>query len=221
MSRRAFKALLPLVREVLPIAEDDDRLFFAAQRVVRRALLAVGARLHAAHALDAPSDVFDLPLDRTRAVATDGDANGNFTGLREGAAIGRTQRAAAAQRVPPLAIDDGRPRHSAPDAREVLRGHPTAGHAQGRAVIVRSPADAPTQLPPDAVLVVPAILPSLAYLLPAARALVTDHGGAMSHGATLAREYGLPAVLGTRRATSIADGARVYVDADSGRVYVL
>jgi pyruvate,water dikinase len=57
--------------------------------------------------------------------------------------------------------------------------------------------------------------------LPAARALVTDHGGATSHGATLAREYGVPAVLGTGRATSIADGADLYVDATSGRVYLL
>jgi pyruvate,water dikinase len=102
-----------------------------------------------------------------------------------------------------------------------LRGHGTAGHARGRAVIVRTLADAPETLPPRAVLILPAIIPSLTPLLSQAVALVTDHGGALSHGATLAREYGVPAVLGVRRATALPDGAELYVDADSGRVLIL
>jgi pyruvate,water dikinase len=128
---------------------------------------------------------------------------------------------AQAARVPPVAVDDGRPRFAAPASRTVLRGHPTDGRARGRAVVVRSPAQAPAALPDDAILVIPAILPSLTYLLPAARALVTDHGGATSHGATLAREYGVPAVLGVGNATALADGTPLYVDAAAGRVYVL
>jgi phosphohistidine swiveling domain-containing protein len=53
------------------------------------------------------------------------------------------------------------------------------------------------------------------------RALVTEHGGATSHGATLAREYGVPAVLGVAGATALADGAQLYVDGAAGRVYPL
>jgi pyruvate,water dikinase len=86
---------------------------------------------------------------------------------------------------------------------------------------VRDPARAPAVLPADGVLVVPALVPSLAPLLASARALVTDHGGAASHGATLAREYGVPAVLGVGRATAIADGVELYVDGAAGRVYIL
>ncbi|HEY7956043.1 MAG TPA: PEP-utilizing enzyme, partial [Polyangia bacterium] len=141
--------------------------------------------------------------------------------LRAIAARERAAQERALRLTPPDAIDDGEPRHLRPHGRAILRGHPTAGCARGRAVIVRSLAGAPTTLPFDAILVVPAILPSLTYLLPAARALVTDHGGATSHGATLAREYGVPAVLGTGRATSLTDGAELYVDATSGRVYLL
>jgi rifampicin phosphotransferase len=212
MARRAWKALHPLVREVLPIAEDDDRLFFRAQRAVRRALLSAGGRLVAWGALDAADDVFALSFAH---------ADRPAAGLREEAARGRAALAAAEARVPPVAIDEGVPRHAPPSSRTVLRGHATAGLARGRAFVLRDPSVAPAALPDGAVLVVPAILPSLAYLLAGARALVTDHGGATSHGATLAREYGVPAVLGTRTATSLPDGAELYVDGASGRVFVL
>ncbi|HEX6837890.1 MAG TPA: PEP-utilizing enzyme, partial [Polyangia bacterium] len=187
-------------RKVLAIAEDDDWLFYRAQATVRRALLALGAG----------DDVFEVTLDEARA--------GDFSR----AAARRAERAAAARRVPPLAFTDGVPEWPTPRARDVLRGAATAGHARGRAVVVHALADAPSSLPPEAVLVAPAIVPSLTPLVAQARALVTDHGGALSHGATLAREYGVPAVLGTGAATStIADGAAVYVDGDAGRVYVL
>jgi phosphohistidine swiveling domain-containing protein len=211
MARRAFKALLPTVRAALPVAEDDDLLFFRAQRVARRALLSVGETLRAAGRLDAAAAVFDLPL----ALARQPDASD----LRARVAQARAERTGAARRHPPLAVDDGRARWPAPGG-EVLRGHATAGRARGRAFVLR-PADPPATLPPDAVLVLPAMLPSLTYLLPAARALVTAHGGATSHGATLAREYGVPAVLGVAHAAAIADGAALYVDGAAGRVYLL
>lgn len=210
-ARRALAALLPAVREVLPIAEDDDLLFLRAQATVRRALLSCAPRLGLARA----EDVFELTLDEAR-----GGAAG-VADLRARVAERQAAREAAAGRVPPLEFDDGRPSWPTPRARDVLRGAGTAGQARGRAVVVRALADAPATLPRGAVLVTPAIVPSLTPLLAQARALVTDHGGALSHGATLAREYGVPAVLGVGRATALADGAELWVDADAGRVYVL
>jgi pyruvate,water dikinase len=59
-------------------------------------------------------------------------------------------------------------------------------------------------------------------LLPLLGAIVTDSGGLLSHSAIVAREYGIPGVVGTREATErIADGTRVRVDGDSGEVAVL
>ena len=59
-------------------------------------------------------------------------------------------------------------------------------------------------------------------LLPLLGAIVTDAGGLLSHAAIVAREYGIPGVVGTREATQrIADGARVRVDGDKGEVTVL
>jgi rifampicin phosphotransferase len=60
------------------------------------------------------------------------------------------------------------------------------------------------------------------YVLPLVGAIVTDRGGLMSHAAIVAREYGLPGVVGCMVATaSIPNGARVRVDADKGEVLVL
>ena len=59
-------------------------------------------------------------------------------------------------------------------------------------------------------------------LLPLLGAIVTDSGGLLSHSAIVAREYGIPGVVGTRQATEvIADGARVRVDGAAGEVTVL
>jgi pyruvate,water dikinase len=59
-------------------------------------------------------------------------------------------------------------------------------------------------------------------LLPLLGALVTDSGGLLSHAAIVAREYGIPGVVGTREATGlIPDGASVRVDGDAGEVVVL
>jgi pyruvate,water dikinase len=59
-------------------------------------------------------------------------------------------------------------------------------------------------------------------LLPLLGAIVTDTGGVLSHAAIVAREYGIPAVVGTRDGTDrIRDGARVRVDGDSAEVTVL
>jgi pyruvate,water dikinase len=209
-ARRAFRALLRTVRDVLPIAEDDDWLFYRAQAVARRALLAVAATLP----LERAEDVFELPLTAVCA-RTPG------TDWRLLAKTGQQSRKTAARHAPPSVLEHGQAIWIAPRSRDVLRGHATSGRARGRAVVVRALADAPATLPADAVLVAPAIVPALTPLLATARALVTDHGGATSHGATLAREYGVPAVLGARGATTVADGVELYVDGEAGRVYVL
>jgi phosphohistidine swiveling domain-containing protein len=186
MARRAFKALLPTVRAALEVGEDDDALFFEAQRLVRRMLLAQH------HDFDLPIGVSDERL----------------------AEENRAARLAASRLAPPPIIEDGEPRRWLPPSKILLRGHKTSGFARGRAV----------QGPPftdESILVVPALIPSLAHLLPQCRALVTAHGGATSHGATLAREYGIPAVLGARGADQIEPGEELIVDGANGVVIVI
>jgi pyruvate, water dikinase len=72
------------------------------------------------------------------------------------------------------------------------------------------------------VLVCPVTAPSWAPVFPKIAAAVSDIGGMMSHAAIIAREYGLPAVVGTGHATEhIKTGDRVRVDGDNGTVTIL
>ena len=72
------------------------------------------------------------------------------------------------------------------------------------------------------ILVCPVTNPSWAPIFGKIRAAGSDIGGTMSHAAIVAREYGIPAVVGTHRATTtIPDGARVEVDGTQGFVRLL
>lgn len=218
--RDRFDAHLALAREALGVAEDDDALFFRAQRVVRRALLLRGVDLLSRGLLDEVDEVFELGL--AQVLGPDQD-------LREEARRNRRLRKESARLLPPARFVAGRPVWDLPGG-PLLRGHPVpgpgAGRIRGRAVVLRSLAASAlleraerAERTSGAILVLPALLPSWAPLLCRAAALVTDSGGPLCHGATLAREAGVPAVVGTRAATrTIRDGDLVIVDAVRGLV---
>ena len=104
---------------------------------------------------------------------------------------------------------------------DVLQGTAASpGRATGTARVVSGPADF-ARLESGDVLVCATTTPAWTPLFAAAGALVTDTGGILSHAAIVAREYGLPAVVGCDVATrAIKDGARVEVDGSAGRVRV-
>ena len=92
------------------------------------------------------------------------------------------------------------------------------GAAEGTACVLRTPHDGGRMRPHD-VLVAPSTDPGWTPLFLRASALVTETGGYLSHGAVVAREFGLPAVVNVRDAMRlIADGDRLGVDGDAGRV---
>lgn len=101
----------------------------------------------------------------------------------------------------------------------VLSGIPGgAGTATGAARIVRGPDDFAWVRPGD-ILVCPFTDPAWTPLLRLAGGVVTETGGALSHAAIVAREHGIPAVLGLAGAlTSIPDGATVTIDGTTGAV---
>ena len=93
----------------------------------------------------------------------------------------------------------------------------SAGSAEGTARVVLDPAGA--RLSAGEILVAPSTDPGWTPLFLTASAVVLEMGGVNSHGAVVAREYGIPAVVGVSRATElIADGQPVRVDGSAGRV---
>lgn len=108
---------------------------------------------------------------------------------------------------------------SPPRGPVALTGTPgSVGRATGTARCVRSPDDFARVRPGD-ILVCPFTDPAWTPLLRLAGGMVTETGGALSHAAIVAREYGIPAVLGIPEAsTSIPDGADVTVDGTTGTV---
>jgi pyruvate,water dikinase len=95
------------------------------------------------------------------------------------------------------------------------------GVYEGTARLVHSSADF-GRIQQGDVLVTRNTSPYFNVVLPLLGAIVTDRGGQLSHAAIVAREYGIPGVVGTREATDvIPDGARVRVDGETGEVRVL
>lgn len=103
-----------------------------------------------------------------------------------------------------------------------LRGQPgSRGVVTGRARVLRS-LDEADRLSPGEVLVARTTLPPWTALFGVAAAIVTDAGGALSHAAVVAREYGIPAVVATGTATArIRDGQMIRVDGTAGTVDLL
>lgn len=113
-------------------------------------------------------------------------------------------------------IFDVSTRKAATTAVEGIPVHP--GIYEGPARIVRGPEDF-DRLQQGDVLVARTTGPSFNVVLPLLGAIVTDRGGQLSHAAIVAREYGIPAVVGTREATvKFPDGARIRVNGDTGCV---
>jgi pyruvate,water dikinase len=102
-----------------------------------------------------------------------------------------------------------------------LRGVPASrGLATGKARLVRGPQDF-NKVRQGEIIIAPATTPAWTPLFGAAGGLVTEFGGLLSHSGVVAREYGLPAVLGVPDAMRlIRDGDEITVDGEYGKVTV-
>jgi phosphohistidine swiveling domain-containing protein len=230
-----FRALLTRARTARALGEDDDLPFAEALFLVRAAYLAAGELLARAGLLDRIDQVFLLPLDPLLAVleagatkltkaTRSGDVAPECNRLRRLAAL--AQR--AEQRAHQLQLDDSvphaicdgialwpRPR----DADPILAGIGIGGIVRGEAVLLAEGVSPLALACQGKILVCSTLEPSLALVMPALAGLITDHGGLLSHAACLARELGLPAVIGTNRATkTIASGQEVIIDGRLGYV---
>ncbi|HEY6666091.1 MAG TPA: PEP-utilizing enzyme, partial [Propionibacteriaceae bacterium] len=220
-SPRRRAAVLHLVEAARAgVAFREDSHFYATWAIpmLRRALLEAGRRLAAAGVLPKAEDVFHLRLAELEALTEPDGLTAVEADRMRSVAAARAARRAELAGVPMIAAANLlEPAAAEKDA--LVSGVPASGgRATGPARVIREPAEFGTMRSGD-VLVCPYTNPAWTPLFQRAVAVVVDSGGVGSHAAIVAREYGIPAVMGTGSATRIlTDGQRITVDGDSGRV---
>jgi pyruvate,water dikinase len=189
---------------------------FLAQ--IRRQLQHVGAELTDAGRLDRADDVFFLSLKDCRE-ALDGKDFREIVADRHESYDRELRR----RRVPQMLLSDGTDPEAvaAPPADGAMVGTAAStGRVTAVARVVLDPVGA--HLEPGEILVAPSTDPGWTPLFLTAGGLVMEMGGANSHGAVVAREYGIPAVVGVPDATHrIATGDEITVDGAAGTVSLL
>jgi len=243
--RSQFDELVEEARQTYRIR--DERGVFSdiwASGLMRRAALAAGRRVAAKGRIHDPVHIVDASLAEMHELLSGGGPSGDELASRFAYRASHTVKDAPSVLGPPppappdfaalppaaarinaamfVAIGALFGSSEAPHDERVLRGLAASrGVYEGPARRVSHPSEFDRIVRGD-VLVTESTTEAFNILLPLLGAIVTDSGGLLSHSAIVAREYGIPGVVGTREATErIADGARVRVDGNAGEVTVL
>ena len=210
--------LSELVRLARLYTELDDTEHYHTARLgplLRRAVAALGASPARAGAIAEPLDLFFA----TEAALAEAVARDTAEGWRSlGASIGEAKRAYARQRTmsPAWTLEADQGMTGEADGLTGIPGSP--GRAQGPAYIVRSPDDF-AACPAGAILVVRATTPAWTALFARAAGIVAESGGPLSHGAIVAREHGIPAVMAVHGAMGrLSNGQAITLDGARGTV---
>ncbi len=198
--------------------------FFAVRMMwlVQRELLKSGSELTKTGDLDQPDDLFYLTLSELKSFAAREAVDWQALIVKRRTAY---QREFARQQIPRLLLSDGRAYYegviSETPVDDGLSGSPVSpGSVTGRVRVVLDPTQAGLQ--PGEILVCPGTDPSWTPLFLSAAGLVMEVGGMMTHGAVVAREYGLPAIVGVDRATTrLKTGQLIRIDGSSGGIAII
>lgn len=195
-------------RSFIAYREDSHYYLFMLFPVVRRLALELGRRLAERGVLEAAADIFFLEIDEIKQL-------GPAETVREKVRSRKAARQSVEGRytaVPEELLEQS-------SGNGMVRGVPVSpGQAVGMVRIILSEQDF-WKLQPGEVLVAHYTNPTWTPLFAVASAVVVDAGGTASHAAIVAREYGIPAVMGTLNGTrALRDGQRVLVDGEKGSV---
>lgn len=209
--------LVSRIRGMMGVRETPKFTIIRAMAIVRGGLLASGADLVEAGVLERANDLCFLRLAELDRVWTREAPSWRQLIAERRAVDAREERRV---QLPRVILSDGRTFYeglgNAPDG--ALTGSPVSpGVAEGRVRVVTDPAA--ESLAPGEILVCRATDPAWTPLFLAAAGLVTEVGGMMTHGSVVAREYGIPAVVGVHEATRrLTSGQCVRVDGTNGTI---
>lgn len=219
--------------------QEEHNFYIDQQGLARLRLffLAIGQRLAGESVIERADDVFMFTVDELRDLLSSGDDSSRAERGRGIASVRQGEMAIARTLTPPPVI--GPPPSMPPGDNPMIRGlgrffggppqeseasNELKGNAGSRGIVsgparVARTLEEATALQPGEVLVAVTTMPAWTPLFAIAAAVVTETGGPLSHCAIVAREYGIPAVVGAHGATrAIVDGQRITVDGGRGVV---
>lgn len=188
--------------------------------IYRTLLLEHGRTLATRGVLDSPEDIFFVPLDELKQVAGGAPLN-----LKTIVAARRAEyeRELTRKQVPRLLLSTGEAFYGGlgeEHDHDLVGDAVSPGVVEGPVRVVLNPQG--IRLEPGDILVCPSTDPGWTPLFLTAGGLVMEMGGLVTHGSVVAREYGIPAVVGVHQATErLKTGQRVRIDGSVGRVTVL
>ncbi len=211
-----------LLRLVRTYTELDDLEHFETSRVspaIRRSLLELGSRLKEIGVVKESADVWFANRD-VLDQATKTDSTADWQALRENISANKASYLASKAKTPAWVFgqeEDSEAKHD--DGMKGLAGSP--GVAEGPVFLLFGPEDF-GNFPDGAVLVARTTNPAWTPLFYSAKAIITESGGPLSHGAVTARELGKPAVMAVRNVlATLKNGQRVRVDGAKGIITLL
>jgi pyruvate,water dikinase len=217
---RAVQAQIATLRAFIGYREYPKYALVSRYFLYKQALLREAAILAAAGVIDRPTDIYYLTFDELHAAVRDQVVDRDLIRTRQ------DEYEHFARLTPPRVLTSDGEMLSGSYQRPDLPPHAlpglgvSRGVVEGRARVLHSLAGA--DLAAGDILVTTFTDPSWTPLFVAIKGLVTEVGGLMTHGAVIAREYGLPAVVGVQNATRlIPDGHRIRLDGAAGTVELL
>jgi phosphohistidine swiveling domain-containing protein len=230
LKERLVRGMAYRARALSGLRESPKFMIIRLFGVARTAILAMGETLAGAGVLAQAQDIVFLRISELRRLAA--TPLDQMDQISWQALIAQRRQAydreLGRRQVPRVLLSDGTTFYDGyedssgeEEVEGVLRGSPvSAGVVEGNVRVVFDPYTA--HLLPGEILVCPGTDPAWTPLFLSAGGLVMEVGGLMTHGSVVAREYGIPAVVGVDRATErLQSGMRIRVDGSSGRVEIL
>ncbi len=215
-----FLRMYALIDTFGGVREDHKYYLVLVTSRVRRRALAAGERLASRGQIHATEDVFCLSFQDLQSALDHPDMMMHRTVAEN---RGWYEMMDAVRRYPPVIDSTGRILHSPAQVADGsdLRGYGvSAGTARGQVRVLHHPAE--KEVHPGDILVISASDPGWTPLFLTAGGVVLEVGGLLQHGSIIAREYGIPCVVGVFRATDLfEDGQWVEIDGGSGIVRLL
>ena len=232
--RWRFRKLLNWAQKYGPYREEALFYIGAAWPTLRRFAHELGRRWVDADLLQNPDDIYFLRIDEVEtiiAARAKGQALSDFKQLTRER---RMLREARKRLDPPAKVPDipfkigpfdmsilETQKESVAEGDDLKGFAVSPGMVTAPASIILSPADF-EKMQPGTILVCPTTTPAWTPLFSQAKGLVTEIGGILAHGSIVAREYGIPAVMGLKNITErIKDGQLITVDGNTGMVTII